>query len=88
MWVVTGSHEVPAAGDVLQSYRKIKLVAEDVNGTNILTNFHGMDLTRCGGRGAGRQGLVVMRALRDRQRGMWRGHGSDRAHTMWSTGRS
>lgn len=56
VWVVSVSHEVPTAvGDVLQSYRKIKLVAEDVNGTNILTNFHGMDLTRCVGRGAGRQ---------------------------------
>ncbi|CAN0478009.1 unnamed protein product, partial [Discosporangium mesarthrocarpum] len=27
-------------------YRKIKLCAEDVQGTNVLTNFHGMDLTR------------------------------------------
>jgi small subunit ribosomal protein S3Ae len=29
-----------------QSWRKIKLVAEDVQGNNILTNFHGLDLTR------------------------------------------
>ncbi len=27
-------------------YRKIKLCCEDVQGTSILTNFHGMDLTR------------------------------------------
>ena len=29
-----------------QAFRKIKLVAEDVQGYNILTNFHGMDMTR------------------------------------------
>jgi small subunit ribosomal protein S3Ae len=29
-----------------QGYRKIKLCVEDVQGTNVLTNFHGMDLTR------------------------------------------
>jgi len=29
-----------------QAYRKIKLIAEDVQGYNILTNFHGMDMTR------------------------------------------
>jgi len=28
-----------------QSFRKMKLVAADVQGTKILTNFHGMDLT-------------------------------------------
>jgi small subunit ribosomal protein S3Ae len=28
------------------SYRKIKLCAEDVQGYNVLTNFHGMDMTR------------------------------------------
>ena len=33
-------------GDEEQGYRKFKLVAEDVKGTDILTNFHGMDLTR------------------------------------------
>lgn len=33
-------------GDEQQSYRKIRLIAEDVQGTNILTNFHGMDITR------------------------------------------
>jgi len=27
------------------AYRKFKLVAEDVQGKNVLTNFHGMDLT-------------------------------------------
>ena len=32
--------------DVDQAYRKIKLIAEDVQGFNILTNFHGMDMTR------------------------------------------
>jgi len=29
-----------------ESYRKIKLAADEVQGTNILTSFHGMDLTR------------------------------------------
>jgi len=29
-----------------QGYRKIKLCCEDVQGTSVLTNFHGMDLTR------------------------------------------
>ncbi|EWM25506.1 hypothetical protein NSK_002555 [Nannochloropsis salina CCMP1776] len=33
-------------GDEEQGYRKFQLVAEDVKGTDILTNFHGMDLTR------------------------------------------
>ena len=33
-------------GDEEQGYRKFQLVAEDVKGTEILTNFHGMDLTR------------------------------------------
>lgn len=33
-------------GDEGQSYRKIRLVAEDVQGTNVITNFHGMDMTR------------------------------------------
>lgn len=33
-------------GDETQSYRKIRLVAEDVQGTNVITNFHGMDMTR------------------------------------------
>ena len=28
------------------TFRKFKLVAEDVQGRNVLTNFHGMDLTR------------------------------------------
>jgi hypothetical protein len=29
-----------------QMYRKVKLCAEDVQGYNVMTNFHGMDLTR------------------------------------------
>ena len=29
-----------------QGFRKIKLCAEEVQGTSVLTNFHGMDLTR------------------------------------------
>lgn len=33
-------------GDENQGYRKIKLVCEDVNGYDVLTNFHGMDMTR------------------------------------------
>ena len=33
-------------GDESQGYRKIRLIAEDVQGTSILTNFHGMDITR------------------------------------------
>jgi small subunit ribosomal protein S3Ae len=33
-------------GDETQGYRKIKLVCEDVNGYEVLTNFHGMDITR------------------------------------------
>ncbi len=33
-------------GDEAQAFRKIKLVCEDVQGNNVLTNFHGMDMTR------------------------------------------
>jgi small subunit ribosomal protein S3Ae len=33
-------------GDEQQAYRKIRLIAEDVQGTNIMTNFNGMDMTR------------------------------------------
>lgn len=33
-------------GDEAQGYRKIKLVCEDVHGYDVLTNFHGMDITR------------------------------------------
>jgi len=33
-------------GDESLGYRKIRLVAEDVQGHDILTNFHGMDMTR------------------------------------------
>ena len=28
------------------TFRKFKLMAEDIQGKNVLTNFHGMDLTR------------------------------------------
>lgn len=31
---------------LFQGYRKVKLCCEDVQGTSVLTNFHGMDLTR------------------------------------------
>ena len=33
-------------GDEEQGFRKIKLIAEEIQGYNILTNFHGMDMTR------------------------------------------
>merc|ERR1712185_258943 len=33
-------------GDESQGYRKIRLICEDVQGTNVVTNFHGMDMTR------------------------------------------
>ena len=33
-------------GDEAQGYRKIRLVVEDVQGMDCLTNFHGMDMTR------------------------------------------
>jgi len=33
-------------GDEAQAYRKISLVCEDVQGLNVITNFHGMDMTR------------------------------------------
>mmetsp|Transcript_84116 Transcript_84116/g.234581 ORF Transcript_84116/g.234581 Transcript_84116/m.234581 type:complete len:267 (+) Transcript_84116:28-828(+) len=33
-------------GDESQAFRKIKLVVEDVQGTNCFTNFHGMDMSR------------------------------------------
>ena len=33
-------------GDEQQGYRKIRLICEDVQGTNVITNFHGMDITR------------------------------------------
>ena len=32
--------------DEEQAYRKIRLIAEDVQGTDVLTSFYGMDLTR------------------------------------------
>jgi len=32
--------------DEAQGYRKIRLICEDVQGTNVVTNFHGMDMTR------------------------------------------
>lgn len=31
--------------DAERSFRKFKLIAEDVHGRNVLCNFHGMDLT-------------------------------------------
>lgn len=33
-------------GDETQGYRKIRLVCEDVQGLDVITNFHGMDITR------------------------------------------
>jgi small subunit ribosomal protein S3Ae len=33
-------------GDESQQYRKIRLICEDVQGFNLFTNFHGMDMTR------------------------------------------
>jgi len=33
-------------GDEAQAFRKIKLVAEDVQGYDVVTNFGGMDMTR------------------------------------------
>jgi small subunit ribosomal protein S3Ae len=33
-------------GDEAQGFRKIRLVCEDVQGTDVVTNFHGMDMTR------------------------------------------
>lgn len=33
-------------GDEAQGYRKIRLVCEDVQGNDVITNFHGMDMTR------------------------------------------
>eukprot|EP01039_Chlorochromonas_danica_P011092 gene11092-12355_t len=33
-------------GDEAQAFRKIRLVCEDVQGLNVITNFHGMDMTR------------------------------------------
>lgn len=33
-------------GDESQAFRKIKLVVEDVQGSNCMTSFHGMDMTR------------------------------------------
>jgi small subunit ribosomal protein S3Ae len=33
-------------GDETQAFRKISLVCEDVQGTNVMTNFNGMDMTR------------------------------------------
>jgi len=33
-------------GDEAQGYRKIRLVCEDVQGNDAITNFHGMDMTR------------------------------------------
>lgn len=32
-------------GDAERSFRKFRLIAEEVQGRDVLTNFHGMDLT-------------------------------------------
>lgn len=32
--------------DESQGFRKVKLICEDVQGTNVVTNFHGLDMTR------------------------------------------
>eukprot|EP01033_Poteriospumella_lacustris_P006628 gene6628-4776_t len=33
-------------GDENQAFRKVRLVCEDVQGLNVVTNFHGLDMTR------------------------------------------
>jgi small subunit ribosomal protein S3Ae len=33
-------------GDENQAFRKVRLVCEDVQGLNVMTNFHGLDMTR------------------------------------------
>jgi len=33
-------------GDESQAYRKVRLICEDVQGENVITNFHGLDMTR------------------------------------------
>lgn len=33
-------------GDESQAFRKVRLVCEDVQGLNVVTNFHGLDMTR------------------------------------------
>jgi len=38
--------ELNGGDELTQAFRKIRLVAEDVQGNNIITNFHGMDMTR------------------------------------------
>ncbi|CAB0043498.1 unnamed protein product [Trichogramma brassicae] len=37
--------DLQSDNDAERSFRKFKLIAEDVQGRNLLTNFHGMDLT-------------------------------------------
>lgn len=37
--------DLHADADAERSFRKFRLIAEDVQGRNVLTNFHGMDLT-------------------------------------------
>lgn len=37
--------DLQSDSDAERSFRKFRLIAEDVQGRNVLTNFHGMDLT-------------------------------------------
>jgi len=37
--------DLQSDSDAERSFRKFKLISEDVQGTNVLTNFHGMNLT-------------------------------------------
>ncbi|XP_051161868.1 40S ribosomal protein S3a [Leptopilina boulardi] len=37
--------DLQSDNDAERSFRKFRLIAEDVQGRNVLTNFHGMDLT-------------------------------------------
>lgn len=43
--VITFSCSFPFYTFGCRSFRKFRLIAEDVQGRNVLTNFHGMDLT-------------------------------------------
>lgn len=37
--------DLQSDADAERSFRKFRLIAEDVQNRNVLTNFHGMDLT-------------------------------------------